>query len=158
MQQMIPVALQGPVKALRLVQDGFVDQNGNKLPITPHGQEVLLQLLGVRPGQEADYSEARRAQTQRTAILNRETAVIRRNFAKAFESGDQAAMREWLAEAQTYDARHPGANVTGSLDQSVQQRARARAMSSAFGLPIGTNVRDLGAMPATRFFQPQGAQ
>jgi hypothetical protein len=158
MQQMIPVALQGPVKALRLVQDGFVDQNGNKLPITPHGQEVLLQLLGVRPGQEADYIEARRAQTQRAAILNRETAVIRRNFAKAFESGDQAAMREWLAEAQTYDARHPGANVTGSLDQSVQQRARARAMSSAFGLPIGTNVRDLGAMPATRFFQPQGAQ
>jgi hypothetical protein len=158
LQQMLPLALQGPVKAMRLTQDGFVDRNGNKLPITPHGREVLLQLLGIRPGQEADYSEARRAQTQRTAILNRETAVIRRNFAKAVESGDQDAMREWLAEAQSYDAKHPGSNVTGSLGQSVQQRARARALSSALGLPIGTNPRDLGTLDATRFFQPQGGQ
>jgi hypothetical protein len=155
MQQMLPMALQGPAKAIDLALNGYTDKNRNKLPITPHASDVMWQLFGIRPGQAADYTEARRAQAQRTAILTREAATIRRNLVVAIERGDRERMAEEIAKAREYERAHPGLSILDGVVSAMQQRARARALAGATNLPIGVNMRDVGARSATRFFQAQ---
>jgi hypothetical protein len=157
MQRALPLAIQGPIKAYQLSEQGFTDRAGNKLPMTPHALEILGLTLGFQPGQKADYSQAARSQQQRAAILTREGALIRRNLAVAFERGDREAMLEWGRKAEDFAQRNPGLDVLPGLGSSIRQRQRARALVEA-GVPPGANVRDVGAFGATRFFQPEAAQ
>ena len=153
-QKAMPLAIQGPIKAYKLGTQGFTDRSQNKLPMTPHASEILMQILGVQPGQAADYSQAARAQTQRAGILSREATLIRRNLAIAIERGDRAEMVKWAREAEAYQRANPGLQVMAGVGSTLQQRSRARALSSVGVLP-GTNVRDAGAREFTRYFQPE---
>ena len=112
-------------------------------------------MLGVQPGQAADFSQAARSQTQRTAILTREMATIRKNLAKAVETQDRDAMLNWGRKAVEFQEANPGIDLLQGVTSSLQQRARTRALSAVGVLP-GANARDLGVSTSTRFFQPGG--
>jgi hypothetical protein len=59
MTKMLPNALAAPVKSYKLVEDGYVDAAGKKLPMQPGARDILVQLLGFNPSLKAEYSEAR---------------------------------------------------------------------------------------------------
>jgi len=152
-QRALPLAIQGPIKAYSLATQGFTDKNKNTLPMTPHATEILGQLLGIQPGQKADYSQAARSQSQRTAILTRELSLIRRNLAVAVERQDREMMLTWGRKAMQFQQANPGIDIMQGVSSSLQQRARARALGE-YGILPGANPRDIGVQGSTRFFQP----
>jgi hypothetical protein len=152
-QRALPLAIQGPIKAYSLATQGFTDKNKNTLPMTPHATEILGQLLGIQPGQKADYSQAARSQSQRTAILTRELSLIRRNLATAVERQDREMMLTWGRRAMQFQQANPGIDIMQGVSSSLQQRARARALGE-YGILPGANPRDIGVQGSTRFFQP----
>jgi len=154
MQSMLPVALQGPLKAYGLSKQGFTDSNsGLTLPMTPGAGDILMRTLGIQPGVEADYAQAKQTQRQRTSILTRELAVIRKNIVKAIEQQDRDELLTWGRKAAEFQQSNPGVDIMAGVRSSLQQRQRAIALSSVGILP-GSNIRDVGIQNTTRFFQP----
>lgn len=153
-QSIVPVALQGPLKAYGLSKQGFTDSNsGLTLPMTPGAGDILMRTLGIQPGVEADYAQAKQTQRQRTSILTRELAVIRKNIVKAIEQQDRDELLTWGRKAAEFQQSNPGVDIMTGVRSSLQQRQRATALSSVGILP-GSNIRDVGIQNTTRFFQP----
>ena len=153
-QSIVPVALQGPLKAYSLSKYGFTDSNsGLTLPMTPTVGDKLMRTLGIQPGVEADYAQAKQTQRQRTSILTRELAVIRKNIVKAIEQQDRDELLTWGRKAAEFQQSNPGVDIMTGVRSSLQQRQRATALSSVGILP-GSNIRDVGIQNTTRFFQP----
>jgi len=157
-QKALPSFLRGPANAISAASRGFTDNQQNQLPITPHTADILWQMLGIAPGRLTDYNEARFAQTQRTGLLDREAAKIRRNLVVAIEQQDRAAMVKYARQAQEYQQNNPGRSILPNIGSAVQQRQRARAIAGATGLPIGANPRDLGARSFTSYYRPEAVQ
>lgn len=157
-QKALPSFLRGPANAISAASRGFTDNQQNQLPITPHTADILWQMLGIAPGRLTDYNEARFAQTQRTGLLDREAAKIRRNLVVAIEQQDRAAMLKYARQAQEYQQNNPGRSILPNIGSAVQQRQRARAIAGATGLPIGANPRDLGARSFTSYYRPEAVQ
>ena len=154
-QSIVPVALQGPLKAYSLSKQGFTDSNsGLTLPMTPGAGDILMRTLGIQPGVEADYAQAKQTQRQRTSILTRELAVIRKNIVKAIEQQDRDELLTWGRKAAEFQQSNPGVDIMTGVRSSLQQRQRATALSSVGILP-GSNIRDVGIQNTTRFFQPR---
>jgi hypothetical protein len=77
MTQMLPMSLKGPAQAYRMTTDGYIDANGNKLPMTPKATAILGQLVGLTPQAKAEYSEARGDQAAREGVLVNRAKVLR---------------------------------------------------------------------------------
>lgn len=150
-KKMVPLAIKGPIEAFRMSDKGYVDTQGNKLPMTPGASAILLQALGLNPAPKAEYTEAKGRQTAREGQIVREGGLIRKGLAIAIEDGDQEAAREWLARARSFDAANPAHAVLGSIGGTISSRAKARAISSTLSLPIGANYQDDGARGLTRY-------
>jgi hypothetical protein len=154
LQEGVPLALKGPIKAYRLSEVGYTDKAGNVLPMTPGAYDMLLQTIGLVPGELADYQQAKFAQSQRAGVLGREATKIRQKLATAIEQGDSDGVQKWLAEAQTYDAENVGnRQIVPSIGATLQQRATARAQARATGTTLGVKPQDIGAQQFTSFLQ-----
>ena len=155
MQEAVPMALKGPVKAFEMSEKGYTDKAGNVLPMTPGAYDIMLQTLGLNPGEKADYQAAKFAQSQRKAVLTREGTVIRQKLASAIERGDETAMRDWAGKAQEYDAKNPERAILANMSATLQQRARARAQALSTGTPLGVSPKDHTAQQFTSFYRGQ---
>jgi len=155
MQEAVPLALKGPVKAFEMSEKGYTDKAGNVLPMTPGARDIMLQAIGLNPGENADYQAAKFAQSQRKGVLNREGTIIRQKLASAIEQGDQSAVRDWMAKAQVYDAENPERGILPAMGATLQQRARAKAQAAGTGTPLGVSPRDYEAQKFTSFYRPQ---
>lgn len=155
MQEAVPLALKGPIKAFTMSEKGYTDNAGNVLPMTPGAYDIMLQAIGLNPGEKADYQQAKFAQSQRKGVLSREGTMIRQKLASAIERGDQTAMRDWMSKAQDYDAKNPERGILPSMGATLQQRARARAQAVGVGTPLGVSVKDYEAQQFTSFYRPQ---
>jgi hypothetical protein len=155
MQEAVPLALKGPIKAFTMSEKGYTDNAGNVLPMTPGAYDIMLQALGLNPGERADYQQAKFAQSQRKGVLTREGTMIRQKLASAIEQGDETAMRDWMAKAQDYDAKNPARGILPTMGATLQQRARAKAQAVGTGTPLGVSVRDYEAQQFTSFYRQQ---
>jgi hypothetical protein len=154
MQSALPVAMQSLAKTYTLSTRGFTDNNsGLTLPMTPTVGDRLMQMMGIQPGVAADYNQAKQTQRERTSILTRELAVIRKNIVKAIEQQDRDELLTWGRKAAEFQQSNPGVDIMTGVRSSLQQRQRATALSSVGILP-GSNIRDVGIQNTTRFFQP----
>lgn len=154
MQQGVPLALRGPVKAFAMTEDGYTDKNGNKLPMTPGAYDILLQAIGLNPGDKADYQQAKFAQTQRAGVLSRESNLIRNSLATAIERGDTAAQEKWMARAQEFDATNPSRAILPRMGTTLTRRARMQINADATGTPLGVPTKDYKALDFTSFYRP----
>ena len=156
MQEAVPSALKGPIKAYEMSEKGYTDKAGNVLPMTPGAYDILLQVVGLNPGEKADYQQAKFAQSQRAGVLGREATQIRNKLASAIERNDTDAMQKWLGKAQDYDAENVGSRaILPQMGSVLQQRARARALASATGTPLGLSLRDIEAQKFTSFYRTE---
>lgn len=154
MQEGVPLALKGPIKAYKLSEAGYTDKAGNVLPMTPGAYDMLLQTIGLVPGELADYQQAKFAQSQRAGVLGREATKIRQKLATAIEQEDSDGVQKWLAEAQTYDAENGGSRaILPSMGATLRQRAAARAQAQTTGTTLGVKPQDIGAQQFTSFLQ-----
>lgn len=154
MQEAVPLALKGPIKAYQMSEKGYTDKAGNVLPMNAGAWDMMLQTVGLNPGEKADYQQAKFAQAQRTGVLGREATQIRQKLASAIEQGDREAVQKWQERAQEFDATNPGHAILPRMASVLQQRARSRAQAQATGTPLGTSLKDIEAQQFTRFMQP----
>ena len=153
MQEAVPLALKGPIKAYEMSEKGYTDKAGNVLPMSVGAHDLLLQTLGLNPGEKADYQQAKFAQAQRSGVLGREATQIRQKLASAIEQGDREAMQKWSERAQEFDATNPSHAILPRMASVLQQRARSRAQAEAAGTTLGGSLKDLEAQQLTRFMQ-----
>lgn len=155
MQEAVPLALKGPIKAYEMSEKGYTDKAGNVLPMTPGAYDILLQTIGLNPGEKADYQQAKFAQSQRSGVLGREATQIRTKLASAIEQNDSAAMQKWLEKARAFDAENIGSRaILPTIGSVIQQRAKARALAESGGTPLGVSPKDVQAQKLTSFYQP----
>jgi len=151
MKQTLPVALKGPIEAMRMTTDGYVDRAGNKMPMSAGANDVMMQFLGITPAEKAEYTEESQAAKNRLKGISREASALRRRLAVAIESGDRESAVELLREARRFDQAHPTHAILGSLSNTIRQRARARAVSDIYGTPLGVRVNDPDVRSAIGF-------
>ena len=156
MQEAVPLALKGPIKAYEMSEKGYTDKAGNVLPMTPGAYDILLQTIGLNPGEKADYQQAKFAQSQRTGVLGREATTIRNKLASAIEQNDTDAMQKWLEKAQEYDAENVGSRaILPQMGSVLQQRARARALAVSGNTTLGVSPKDFEAQRFTSFYRTE---
>ena len=149
---MMPAAISGPIKAYRMTQDGYVDANGNKLPIsTPSSEATLAQLLGFTPSAKAEYSEASLAQSQQKAILHNKGMSLSNQITQALQSGDHATARDAIAQTIAFDKANPTYAVLPALKSKMTSQAKSGAVASALHTPLGVNPRDLAGQSLTQY-------
>lgn len=143
--RMAPGLVSGPMKAYRLGRDGFIDQQGQKLPLSsPSALDYALTAMGLKPQKQAEYQEVAREESGLRAMRQASSANISQHLRQAWTHGDQGSFNAWMAEAQRWQVEHPGmlppqASFSRSLGLHMQQLAQARAT----GLPIGVQPRDI---------------
>jgi hypothetical protein len=153
MQQLVPVALKGPVAAWRMAEDGrYVNADGQPLPIaSPTSTAILQQALGFVPAQKAEYQEAQMAQTVRKGQIMQEASLIRRRFINALETGDRTEQREWLQRMREFDQANPAYAVAPRIMSVAAQRQRKQVQAAQAQAPLATNLKDVRASQLTRF-------
>jgi hypothetical protein len=150
--KMVPEALKSPAEAYRIADRGFVDKNGQKLPITANGFDIAMKALGIDPAKEAEYDEVKRTQTGLNTMRQLREKNITQHLQLAANRGDPAMMDQWLAQSQAYAQEHPGMLPPSAMFGRVMQKSMQQgALARGLGLPIGENVRDLGARGMTGF-------
>jgi hypothetical protein len=142
--RMAPGLVSGPMKAYRLGRDGFVDNQGQKLPMSPSALDYALTAMGLKPQKQAEYQEVAREESGLRAMRQASSANISQHLRQAVAQGDQGSFETWMAEAQRWQVEHPGmlppqASFIRSLQLHQQQLAQARST----GLPIGVQPRDI---------------
>jgi hypothetical protein len=122
-----PMALKGPLQSYRMTTDGYVDAQGNKLPMTPRSTAILTQLIGLTPQAKAEYTEARSDQQARKTVLVERSKTLRNGIVDAVMANDRDKARELIREAQKFDAANPAFAVLSDIDGAVKRRARVQA-------------------------------
>lgn len=154
MQEAVPLALKGPIKAFEMSEKGYTDKAGNVLPMEAGAWDMMLQTLGLNPGEKADYQQAKFAQSVRTGTLGREATQIRQKLASAIEKGDSEAAKKWSERAQEFDTTNPAHAILPRMAATLQRRAREGAQAKATGTTLGVSLKDIEAQQLTSFMRP----
>lgn len=151
-ERMVPELLKGPLEAYRLSTRGFVDKNGQKLPITANATDVMMTAMGLDPAKEAEYSEEQKAATGLNAMRQVRSQNITRHLLLAQSRGDGQMFQDWERQAMQFQMDHPG--MSGPLQdfgRSLSQHIRAAALARGFGTPLGVKQRDIVGRSMTSF-------
>lgn len=138
MIDMVPAAIKGPLKAVELAADGYVDKKGNRMPnLTPGASDYIYQALGFNPAAKAENSEAANDQRILRGQMLDKAKRLRKDLAVALEKGDMETARELWAEAERFDAKNPNFQVLKTIESVIRARAREREESRRSGAPLG---------------------
>jgi hypothetical protein len=157
MATMAPMSIKGPTQAYRMTAEGYVDANGNKLPMSPSSTAVLTQLIGLTPQAKAEYSEARGDQQARKTVLAARAKTLRSSIADAVASGDNDRARELISQAKAFDDARitngddPSFMVLPDIESAIKRRARLQATSTATKTPIGVSPKDFEGQRLTAY-------
>jgi hypothetical protein len=149
--KMLPNALAAPLKSYKLVEDGYVDAAGKKLPMEPGARDILVQLLGFNPSIKAEYSEARGDTEVRKGILVRDASSLRDQIAKAVTTGDEDEARRLIGQAQAFDKANPAFAVLPRVGDAIRRRAKVSATAQALKTPLGVNPKDIQGQQLTDY-------
>jgi len=149
LEDMMPAALRGPLKALRYGSEGAVDKSGVVIldEVGPAG--VASQALGFSP------SNVRRSTERKGAIMDYDRALadrrstLMRQWSEARMTGDDDGVRDVMEEIRAFNQKNPRRAITPpNLLQSY--RARMKRINEADeGVYLPKNRRD--AMDQVRF-------
>ncbi len=147
LKEAVPIALKGPIEAYRMTEAGYTDRQGNIIPMSVGANDILAQALGFSPSEKAEFSEARFAQIQRRAQIQRDASNIRKNLSIAIERNNREHARKWLRKARAFDRKNPGFAVLPGLSRTLLNRQKAMRMP----VPGMRSLRDVSAIDLTQF-------
>jgi hypothetical protein len=137
-EQMVPNAIKGPVKAYRLTERGYVDGKGNALPMEPGALEIMGQLLGFSPASKAEYNEERGVMATLRGNRSRAANVIRNELVTALQAGDMQTARAAYKRAIAFDRANPDFAILPRLDSVLKARQREAERAQNLKSPLGT--------------------
>lgn len=138
-QEMVPLALRGPIKAYRMTVDGtYRDADGRRLPMpTPGAASVLAQLLGFNPSANAEYSEARGVQASYRGMMTAKATRLRNQLYEARANGDMDTFQSIMAKVRDFDAANPDFQIAKGFAAAYRQRKKQEMQSRRTGAPTG---------------------
>jgi hypothetical protein len=141
----MPGLISGPIKAYRLSHEGFVDQHGQKLPIlSPGAGQYIMTALGIKPARLAEYQEVAREESGLRTLREASSANISQHLRQAYTQRDPEMFNSWMAEAQRWQAAHPGLMPPqATFQRALQNHMNQLAQAHATGLPINVLPRDI---------------
>lgn len=148
-EDMAPSAIRGLIKAQRYGDEGAVDKSGIEIVEDVGASGILGQALGLSPSNVRRATEGKSAVYQADKALQDRRSNLKRQYARAMESGDQGGAADIRAEIAEFNAKNPGRSITGAqLSQSLRERARRRNQAQN-GIYLPASRRD--ALAAGRF-------
>ena len=150
MKTALPSFLRGPLTAYQMNNYGYVDSTGNRIPMTPGARDILMQAVGLKPAEKANYDEAKLERINRREDLTYRAGVMRQNLAVAIEHGDKSAAQSLIGKAREWDQTNPAYAVLPSIASVLSQRAKARQMTSVFG--PAANLKDKGSVALGQWY------
>lgn len=149
LEEMMPVALRNPIKALRYAEEGSVDKSGVVIKDEVSLAGVLGQASGFAP------SEVRLATEGKSAIYNHDKARMERRqslmaqYAQARMAEDEEGAQEAREAIAKFNAKNPTRRILPkNLAQSIRNRQR-RIDEADQGVYLPKNRRD--SYEAARF-------
>lgn len=137
--EMMPLALKGPLKAVKMEDVGFTTSTGNKLPLEVTTWDSLVQAAGFTPSKKAEQSEVNFAFRQRDMLLKQRKARLSNEFYRAQEAGqDTTAL---VQEIMEFGNQNPQYRI--DLAAGLAARAKARATAAMTDSDIATLPRYL---------------
>lgn len=151
MQQLVPVALKGPIAAYRANEaESFTTSKGKRLNGGEPGVgDAIVQSLGFTPAQKAAVTEANSQQTIRRALLTERQKQDRREAVEAIRNG--GLTQDQLTRLQQRDQTNPAYAVLPTIGAAVRKQLKDEAQGRALGVPYGANIKDQRARSLTRW-------
>lgn len=151
MKEMLPVSLKGVTEAYRMYDGGYVDTQGNKLPMSPGAAAMAWQLLGFTPAARAEYNEVRGDLQSRRGEISRRAGVLRDGIVKALLERDMVKANELLGEAQKFDQDNPGVGLVNSVPAALQRRVMNASRANALRTPLGVSMNDIAGQRMAQY-------
>lgn len=151
MKEMLPVSLKGVTEAYRMYDGGYVDSQGNKLPMSPGAAAMAWQLLGFTPAEKAEYSEVRGDLQSRRGEISRRAGVLRDGIVKALIERDMEKANELLGEARKFDIDNPSVGLVNSVPAALQRRVMNSARANALRTPLGVSMNDIAGQKMAQY-------
>ena len=149
MEDMMPTALRGPLKALRYANEGAVDKTGIVITDEVSAAGVLGQASGFSPSQVRRDTERRSAIYAYDRALLERRSVLMRMMAEARIQGDEETAAEVQKDIQRFNEKNPTRRITPmNIAQSVRNR-RKRIDEAEQGVYLPSKRRD--ALDAVSF-------
>jgi hypothetical protein len=152
LKEMLPVGFKGPLEAYRMTSDGYVDTQGNKLPMSPNASAMVWQLLGLTPSEKAEYGEVRGELAARKGEITRRAGTLRDQIVRnLLPGGDRGKAVELMQEAQAFDADNPDVGLVSSIPAALQRRMMNRSRATALQTPLGVSMDDIAGQRMARY-------
>jgi hypothetical protein len=140
--KMLPHGARAPLDAYMLSQNGFIDKNGTKKPLTADGSDVALHSLGFKGTDEVEYNDK-----MRTAEGLKETRSTREQYIKqrmlyAHSTGDQSAYASAMHDAQVFGQDHPQHQIMPTMDGTISKLLNEAAVARNLQAPLGFGMRE----------------
>lgn len=149
LEDMMPTALRGPLKALRYANEGAVDKTGIVITDEVSAAGVLGQASGFSPSQVLRDTERRSAIYAYDRALLERRSVLMRMMAEARIQGDTETQAEVQKDIQRFNEKNPARRITPmNIAQSVRNR-RKRIDEAEQGVYLPSKRRD--ALDAVSF-------
>jgi len=137
--EMTPLALRGPLKAVKTAQQGYTTATGNQLPLEVENWDLLVQSLGFTPSKKAEQSEVNFAFKTRDMLVKQTKAKLSNQFYRAYEQGE--VPQELVDRIAAFNAANPHDRI--SPQDALRSRAQAREVAATSGTGIATLPRYL---------------
>lgn len=147
LEDMMPSALRGPLKALRYAQEGAIDKTGIPIVDNVGPVAVLGQALGLSPSEVREATEGKSAVKRLDSRISERRRILLQQYSKAMALGDSDAVTDARAEIQEFNNKQPDYRIKGEsmLKSVVNRRRRIADAEDGIYLPKGhRSTREAG--------------
>ena len=150
--KLAPEGLKNVLEAVQLGHRGFVNKDGQKLPITASAQDVALKAFGLEGAKEQEYNEVRRTQLGLQALSQARSTNITHHLLQAYNRQDQGDFQKWTGESTKYGLDHPGElPPIADFGKTLMSSMKEQSLAQVLGTPIGVKPNDLVGRGMTSF-------
>lgn len=124
-EQMLPVSISAPLKALRYHREGVVDRTGVDIIEDTTYSEEFAQALGFTPARVKEAYESRKVVMGTNTTLNKRREQLLRDYSMSLMKGDEDKYSDALQAIAKFNETNPAMAIKGStLRSSIKNRLR----------------------------------
>lgn len=154
LENMMPVALRNPIKALRFAQEGVQDKTGVAILDETTPLEEIGQALGFSPSRSREAFEGKAAIYSADKALQARRQSLMTQYAQARQAGDDEGAKEIREDINAFNLKNPSRRISGqNLVASLRMRNK-RIEQAEQGIYLPKKRREV--MEAGQFAAAEG--